>query len=310
MKRLLTAGIALLLSASNAFAQPGAPPLPAPEALQWMCHADGAGEFKFGQVAVPGSTALEGGLFSGLELPESTRHFTQPFTVASPNATKWSNRLDEVYFSAASPDDRRLADAQVEAIGNALERMGWASIPSLVVGPNEPIHARAYSEGRLFERPVDGVAGRTRLLLNVRHSHGELVIICGREDLLRVDDEEIVGHLAPGTPRPLMPELDIPQVGGPADCKQPEILASIAHLVALGTDGRSMVVADRHVMAMMVARTSYWDRLSEWMLWKIEESDKLSPDKFRALREKAAIPEQSGLDFYYQIGRASCRERV
>jgi hypothetical protein len=298
MKRLLTAGIALLLTASAAFAQAGAPPVPTPEALEWMCHTEGAGGFRFGQVGVPGTTSLEGALvYSGLALPD----FARPFRSGDPSATGWSNRLREVYFYAASPDDPGMADAQVKAVGNALERMGWSSILPMRNGPNEPTYAMDYSEGLVFEKPADGLAGRTRVLLNVRHDHelGGLTLICGREDLLRVGDEENFGHLGHGTPRPLMPELDIPQVSAPADCDQPKIRASITRLLALGTDGRSMAIPpDRYILAKMVARTAYWDRLSTWMLWKIEESNKLSLEQFRALEIKAGILEQRGRDFY------------
>ena len=101
------------------------------------------------------------------------------------------------------------------------------------------------------------------------HQLGELVLACARDDLLRTHFGEAMGNLPPGTPRPKVPEIAVPQVKDATSCSDPALLARMEEMLTTGEFG------DRF-LSTMVARSSYRDRLTTWMWWKLEESGKIS----------------------------------
>jgi hypothetical protein len=157
----------------------------------------------------------------------------------------------------------------MDRIGAALEGSGWRV---LEMPPEEaPIYLVGYAGTHAFSRPhtIDGK--QTRVLLALSHDFGELTMTCGRDDLLHDHAEEAFGKLPPGTPRPRMPDIAVPQVRSEAECADPTRLAEVE---AMMIDGR----ADGFTAAML-GRTSYRDRLSTWMMWKLESSGKISSEQ-------------------------------
>lgn len=236
--------------------------IPPPEVLERMCTPQGAMQFAFGQTGVPGSTRTERTFSSGFAaLPEMA-----PFLKARPRSTEWSSRFMEMAYSVPIADKDE-ALAIMNAIGAALEESGWSHV---ILPPEEaPIYLLSISGHATFERPVEADTGPTRVLIGLDHQLGELVLTCGRDDLLRAHANEAFGTLPPGTPRPKVPDVAVPQVIDDARCADPALLAEMEAMLASREFGDDF-------MSVMVERTRYRDRLTTWMLWKLGESGKIS----------------------------------
>lgn len=273
MKQFLT--LLALAAASPLLAQPGEEPIPSPAALERMCSAQGAMQYAFGQTGVPLSTRLEADLGPGFKLPPPLA----PFTKGQPRSTAWSGRLMEMAYSVRieQADQERIITL-IGRIGDSLEEAGWKRID--LPAEEAPIYLLAYGSNDVFERPAEGSNGPTRVLLSLDHALGELVLTCGRDDLLRSHASEAFGELPPGTPRPTVPDIKVPAIRSEADCARPEILAEVAALFT-GTTNRTF-------MGSMMARTLYRDRLTTWMLWKLETSGTIAKDKLLNLSLAAA----------------------
>lgn len=245
-------------------------PIPSVAALARMCSVDGAMQFRFGQAGVPGASKLESMLQRGYKLPAALA----PFAKAQPRSTEWSDRFMEMTYSVTlSKDPDARAQDLMDRIGLALEGSGWSV---LEVSPEDaPIYLIVYSGSHAFTRPVTVDGKETRVLLALNHDFGELSLTCGRDDLLLTHAQEAFGKLPPGTPRPKVPEIAVPTVRSEADCADPALPGEVQALLAEGK-------ADSFTAAML-ARTTYRDRLSTWMLWKLDSSGKISTDQLLKL---------------------------
>lgn len=247
--------------------QPAALPIPDAPALVRMCSPEGAMQFRFGQTGVPGSSKLEATLGRGFGLPAAMA----PFASAQPRATEWSGRLMEITYSA------RLAKTEGEALiprlADALAGAGWT--PADMAEGQQPLYLMAYGGGRTFARPIADGDKPTRVMAHLDYALGELTLTCGRDDLLRAHAGEAFGDLPAGTPRPSLPEIALPPVAVAQDCEDPARLEAVA---ATMTD-----VFTDSFLGRMVARTTWRDRLTTWMAWKLESSGKVSKDRMLTL---------------------------
>lgn len=260
--------LALFCLAAPLAAQPlvSEEPIPSAGALARMCSVEGAMQFKFGQNGVPGSSKIEHMLERGFKLPPALA----PFAKAQPRSTQWSDRFMEMTYRVEMPKAEDLrAQALIDRIGAALEGSGWSVLE--LTPEDAPLYLIGYAGSHAFTRPVTVEGKETSVLLALSHDFGELSLTCGRDDLLLAHANEAFGKLPPGTPRPKLPEIAVPQVRSEAECADP---ARLAEIDALLVDGK----ADRFTAAML-GRTSYRDRLTTWMMWKLESSGKIGPDR-------------------------------
>jgi hypothetical protein len=252
------------LAAAPALAQDGGE-MPSAAEIERMCSPRGAMQFKFGQTGVPNSSRIEADLDIGFTLPASFA----PFTRAQPRSTEWSGRLMEVtYWYPLAKEQAENAEMDMILLAQKLEEAGWK--PLEMPPGEEPIYLMGYGTDFTFARDIDGETGKTRMLVALDHSLGRFTMTCGRDDLLRVHAEEAFGKLPPGTPRPTVPDIAIPRIATAADCDTPELKDEVGRIFANGGSSK--------FMGEMMARTRYRDRLTAWMLWKLESSRKITPE--------------------------------
>lgn len=239
--------------------------LPDAAILERMCSPVGAMQFAFGQTGVPGSTRLDG-LLQRSFTAHSAMH---PFVKAQPRATEWSGRLMEMTYSFPSPDEDSAYDV-MEALAAILEEAGWSYLNMPL--DEAPMYLVSVSGFASFEKPVEGDSGPSRVLIGLDYGLGEVTLTCGRDDLLRAHANEAFGKLPHGTLRPLVPEIAVPDIGDMARCTDPAVLAQMESMFATSQ------LSDEYFAAML-ARTNYRDRLTSWMLWKLDESGKISSEE-------------------------------
>ncbi len=262
----------LIVAAAPASAQTS-PPAPPPFALdaaklERLCNPDGAMQYKFGQAGVPGGGRLMRLVAKPMALPDGYG----PFIHARAASTEWSGQFMEMAYSVRT-NDHDLAEAMIAEVTALADANGWQFFDGTF--DDTPLYLAGYAESDSFFKPLGEGADAPRLMLNVVHALGELVLTCGRSDLLKVHAGEAFGKLPPGTPRPLVPDIAVPPLRSAAQCSEPQALAELEAFMA----GRST----DEITATMVARTTYRDRLTAWMLWKIGESGKLSTDELLKL---------------------------
>jgi len=248
---------------SPALAQDGEAPL-TPEQIAQMCSARGAFQYDFGQTGVPGSSRLESDIGRGLALPDTYA----PFTKAQPRSTEWSGKFMEMAYTYHELDEEA-AWTVIDAIAGELEGLGWTPVD--MPFEKAPIYLMGYGGETLFQTIPAGADAKQRVLLSLDYSLGEVSLTCGRDDLLRAHADEAFGELPEGTPRPTVPEIAVPVIRNEADCDDPAIAAQVRAMLDNGG-------ADDFT-AVMIARTKWRDRLTSWMLWKLDKSGKIKPDE-------------------------------
>jgi hypothetical protein len=262
--RALLAALTLVLAPAPGIAgDDTALPVPDAATLARMCSPQGTMQFTFGETGVSGSSKIEATLGQGFGMPASAA----PFTEAQPRATEWSGRLMEMTYKTAMP--KEAAEAYQPRLAAALAAAGWAAAD--MADGNQPFYLMAYGGGRTFAKPVTGGDAKTRVLAHIDYSLGELILVCGRDDLLMAHAKEALGELPPGTPRPQVPEVPLPPVQLADDCKDPAKLAAVN--AAFGDRSTDSYIG------LMLARTTWRDRLTSWMVWKIESSGKLPKER-------------------------------
>ena len=262
--RIMIGVLALALAPITArAADPVTPPVPDAALLARMCSPGGAMQFTFGQTGVPGSSRIESDLGQGYGLPDDFA----PFSGAQPRATQWSGQFMEMTYKVRMP--KEAAESYAPRLAEALAAAGWTSAD--MEDGQQPLYLVGYGGGHTFARPVGEGASTSRVLAHVDYGLGELTLTCGRDDLLKIHAREAFGDLPPGTPRPVPPEIPLPPVTLAADCKDP---AKLAAMTASLADHSS----DSYI-GLMIARTSWRDRLTQWMTWKLESSGKVSKDR-------------------------------
>lgn len=268
MRAAIPGLVAALLAAAPLHAQTApVTPIPDEAALARMCSPAGTMQFAFGQAGVPGSSKLEATLGRAFGLPAGLA----PFTDAQPRSTEWSGRLMEMVYSAKLP--RAEGEALAPRLAEALAAAGWA--PADMEEGQQPMYLGAYGGGRTFARKVTADGAETRVLAHLDYGLGSLSLTCGRDDLLRAHAKEVFGDLPPGTPRPTVPEIALPPVRVVADCADPAKLEALSASI----DDRS---SDSY-LGRLLARTTWRDRLTSWMAWKLESSGKVSKQRMLSL---------------------------
>lgn len=230
--------------------------------LERMCSPKGAMQYAFGETGVPGSTRVEQLITPGLVMPESFA----PFENAKPMSTAWSNRLFQMTYSFKLADEE-LAQDIMSQIGEVLEEDGgWTYVYRDY--DNTPMSMISAVGWLSFEKTVEVDGEPTRVFLALDHGLGEVSLTCSREDLTRAQFGEAFGRLPEGTPRPAMPQVDIPASLNATRCADEAVLSEMRDLLA---EDR---FSDRF-SAKMLERTSYRDRLTTWMIWKLDQSGKI-----------------------------------
>jgi hypothetical protein len=163
------------------------------------------------------------------------------------------------------------ADAETARIVAALEGTAWRRA-ALDVGAS-PLYLAGYGGENRFAQPVEG---DTTVLLNIDYMFGALTLTCGRQDLLKAHAGEVFGQLPPGTPRPQVPEIAAPVVGDVAACSSPAIIAQMQEMMRTQKSATPF-------MGRMMERTTYRDRLTTWMTWKLEQSGKIGKEQVMQL---------------------------
>lgn len=230
--------------------------------LERMCSPNGAMQYAFGETGVPGSTRVEQLITPGLVMPDSFA----PFETAKPMSTAWSNRLFQMTYSFKLADEE-LAQDIMSQIGEVLEADGgWTYVYRDY--DNTPMSMISAVGWLSFEKTVEVGGEPTRVFLALDHGLGEVSLTCSREDLTRAQFGEAFGRLPEGTPRPAMPQVDIPASLNATRCADEAVLSEMRDLLA---EDR---FSDRF-SAKMLERTSYRDRLTTWMIWKLDQSGKI-----------------------------------
>lgn len=251
---------------ANAQSPESPEPIPSGAALDRMCSPQGAMQFAFGQHGVPGSSKIESMMERKFKLPAPLA----PFTHAMPRSTEWSDQFMEMTYSVriAKAEEAR-ATGLMDRLAKALEAQGWTRLD--IAEGQEPMYLVGYSGQYAFSRPLPEPGERKRVVLSLGYDLGALTLACGRDDLLFAHAGEVFGKLPPGTPRPTVPDIALPAISTAADCNSPDLQQQT---LALFADGG----ADRFT-GVMLARTGYRDRLTMWMLWRLDSSGKISTDR-------------------------------
>lgn len=228
-----------------------------------MCASGGAYQYAFGETGVPGGSKIMRMVSRGFPLPESAK----PFDRAKPWSTEWSDRLLAMEY-IAPPLDEEALDGFAAALDAVLTATGWERMPA---DYDPPIYMLIAAGTWTWTRPDLTASEPAELVLGLSQGAGELTLTCGRSDMMLAQAREAFGELPPGTPRPTVPDIPVPPLRSEADCAEPDVVAEIAQLLsAQETAG---------FMAQMVARTTYRDRLTSWMMWKLEQSGKIADEQ-------------------------------
>ena len=241
-------------------------PIPDAAALERMCSPRGAMQFSFGQTGVPGSSKIEAMMHRSFKLPLAL----SPFTNALPRSTDWSGHFMEMSYSVRIPEaEEKRAQDLIARLMAELVTAGWEHSPMPL--DEAPIYLAGYSGDNLFTRKLAEPGDRKRVLLTLDYDLGELTMVCGRDDLLYTHAQEAFGKLPAGTPRPTVPEIAIPAIRKVEECDDPELQQEAKGLFADGG-------ADRFI-GMMLERTEYRDRVTSWMIWRLDSSGKISSQR-------------------------------
>jgi hypothetical protein len=269
--RFFKAALALVAAAIMPLVPAAAqtPPPPPPFALDAakldrMCNPEGAMQYKFGQAGVPGGGRIMRLMAKPMVLPDGYG----PFVHARAASTEWSGQFMEMAYSVALKD-KSLAEALIVDVMAIADTSGWEWFDGTM--DDTPLYLAGYADSDSFYKKIGDGADAPLLMLSVSHFAGELTLSCGRSDLLKIHAGEAFGKLPPGTPRPTVPEIPVPPLRTAAQCSEPAALAELEAFMA----GRSI----DEITAAMVARTTYRDRLTAWMLWKLDESGKLTSEE-------------------------------
>jgi hypothetical protein len=135
---------------------------------------------------------------------------------------------------------------------------------------------------RVYELPgaVPLIAGFGRLF-------GSFTLSCGHKDLLRANAEEAIGELPPGTPRPQPPAMPAVTERSAADCDRAEVQRELLTVV----DGRAS-----NPIALLLARASHAERLTQWKRWRLRSSGRVSSDRMMDIMLGALDQGSSGGD--------------
>jgi hypothetical protein len=255
-----------ILAASPAAAQAIAA-VPTAATIETMCSNASAYQYPFGDTGVPGGSKLERRFSQGFLLPASAA----PFERAKPWSTEWSDRLMAIEYVAPSLDEDSLERFAAD-LGAILAGAGWQPKPADF---DPPLYMLIATGDWTWTRPAPASPEPNELVLGLSQGLGELTLTCGRSDLMLAHTREAFGELPPGTVRPAMPDIPVPPIHAEADCAKPDVAARVRGLMtSMGTGS---------FMAKMVARTTYRDRLSTWMLWKLEQSGQITPERLADL---------------------------
>ncbi|KRA83704.1 hypothetical protein ASD76_06675 [Altererythrobacter sp. Root672] len=262
-------------------------PVPAAAVIEQMCSSTGALQYRFGETGVPGGDRLMRTLSKGFPLPASTA----PFDHAKPWSTEWSDRLFGIEYTTPDEEDEGAFAAFALGLDGVLAPMGWERQPADF---DPPLYLLTLTGDWTWFRPVETEQGPTKLVLSLSNSVLGMTLACGRDDLAETHAREAFGDLPPGTPRPKVPEIPVPTLLSVADCAKPEVEAEVAKVFATESmDG---------FMASMVARTTYRDRLTGWMTWKLEQSGKISTEDLIDLSFSSIGSVSPGGDPFAQLG--------
>ena len=245
-----------------------------PAILAQMCSPRGAFQFTFGQHGIPASSRAERQIMAGLALPEEAA----PFVEAKPGSTKWSDQFYAIDFTFRSDEsDAMLEDLYLD-LDAQLTADGWLRRPE---GYDAPIYKLAYA-GDYSWYKVDGTgADAPEIMLDLSEFAGEVTLACARSDLALRAVEEELGQLPEGTARPAEPQIPMVAVPREADCARPEIAAEIDAFLEDGSPNA--------YLRALIARGDYQDRLSQWMMWRLEQAGASDDEVFRLAMEAAGM---------------------
>ena len=255
-----------IVGAAPLHAQTLPEPIPDAATMETMCSPRGAMQYAFGQRGVPGSSKIAALMDRKLQLPGELA----PFSHAKPRSTDWSEQFMEMTYSVPiDTANAARATGLIDRLAAALNAAGWVQLK--VPEGEEPLYRAGYSGDHVFSFNLPEAGDRKRVLLALSYDLGELTLSCGRDDLLYMHAQEAFGKLPPGTLRPAVPDIAIPVITTRQDCDSPLLQREAAALFAGGG-------ADRFI-GTMLARTEYRDRLTTWMIWRLDSSGKISPQR-------------------------------
>lgn len=276
--RCLGVAAAALACSGQGWAQPAfqssgqadaaaASPVPPREVLERMCNAQGAMAHAFGDTDVPFSNKLENLL--GLRSPLAA-HFA-PFEEVEMQATPWSGRLAFVQYSIPTRGAESTAReaSLIDALSRAAAEAGWRRLPEMEDFENLPLYLMGLGGERFYEVSDDG-----QVVASLAGGMGAVTLSCGHKALLRSNAEEALGELPAGTPRPQPPAIPAAMPFAAADCDRPEVQREMLAIV----DGRAS-----NPIARLLYRASYAERLSQWKMWRLRGSGRVSRDRLLAL---------------------------
>lgn len=234
-----------------------------------LCPVGGAKALRLGVTEADQDPALRRA-FSGRAAPIA------PFTEAHAIYTHWSDKLTAVEFSGASPDGDDNA-AFEDGMVKVLDAGGWTvslrKVPILT-----PMGVGAYEK-------VLVTADGPRLMMLQFDASGAVALRCGDFELLRLSEDEQLGWLAPGSPRPVMSASPAGSLGilRPEDCAKPEIRNNLDQVLDEGAHPEINGEFDQ-----AVALDRYQTRLKTWLRWKIVASGKGNGNALWKIEEQTA----------------------
>ena len=255
MMHFLMAAAAALQPAAGAEATTLNPPTA--QAIEAMCSDAGTLGYAFGAKGVPRSSKLEM-MLGGHELDARFA----PFTRAETHATPWSGRLAFATYTVRHAEGAPTRP-MLDALSAAFEGRGWRRNAELEDIGKVPMYLMPIAGERVYELPESG------LIAGFGSALGEFTLTCGHKGLIRENADEAFGKLPPGTPRPEAPPPPPPTAYRAEDCDRAEVQEEMLRL----TEGAASAP-----LAEVLQRATYAERLSQWKIWRLRSSGRVSED--------------------------------
>jgi hypothetical protein len=221
--------------------------------IERMCRATGALDHEFGSRDVPRQFMPSS--LNPLPLDDAYA----PFTAVKIETTKWSRRFHSAVYEAETASQEE-AKAAAAAIAARFKAVGWI----------DPIAGSRYAgtDGNisLVSEPPGSEEG-AMILLNPAGT--KLAFSCLSVPLALVSLDEAFGHLAPGTPKPVLPRSPVPEGFDAAQCDDPAARAQFLAVSSSGTDPLTRYIDERMDFA---------ERMITWKLDRLRDSGKISED--------------------------------
>lgn len=271
----LVSGISLSLVSLAPAPALAAMPQPIPiEKIEGLCPSIGTTGLSFG-------VARDGQDSASLDVLMQESGERAPFVEGAANFTPWSDKLTGVTWYASQEEENAKPEEWLDHMAVTLEKGGWVQ--------ESPGTERGFTEYLPVTFHKDFSIADAQKTLEIKVSaFGNYELTCSDPYLVLLSENEGLGALEPGSPRPVLADVGMAALPDPATCERPEVqdmFSTSEKLEAAGHRVDELIpVADRDGE---VAR--HGERLRTWLAWKLSESGKVDQQRLWEI-EESAVP--------------------